>query len=119
MEVSTFDFGMSCRARPAYDVSYYLVMSQPPFARRERSVECIYRYLKEYNGEDPTGEQMAEFHREMKIASLAIIALVLMTRLASRRAGFYSETRETQTRMLRWINAAVEEWESHDVDLSR
>merc|ERR1711879_482064 len=92
-------------------------MSQPPFARRERQMEVVFRYLSEFYGGPPSKQQMGDFFKEMQLSSLAILALVLMTRLASRRAGFYSETRETQTRMLRWTSAVVEEWKSYELDL--
>jgi len=116
-EVATFDFGLSCRARGAYDLAYYIILSQPPYARRERETELIWRYLEALNGEPPSDWQMGEIFRELQLGSLAILALTLMTRLAARRAGFYKETRETQTRMLRWVSTAVQEWRSYELDI--
>jgi len=113
-EVATFDFGLSCKAIPAYDLAYFIMLSQPPHARRTREGELIYLYLIA-RGVDPSEQNMGKLFGEVKIGALGVLALTLTTRLAARNAGFYAETRETQRRMLRWVGQAVEDWSAFDV----
>merc|ERR1719245_1818146 len=51
-DVATFDFGLSCRAQACYDLAYFIMLSQPPHARREREGELLFAYLAE-RGLDP------------------------------------------------------------------
>mmetsp|Transcript_46306 Transcript_46306/g.105091 ORF Transcript_46306/g.105091 Transcript_46306/m.105091 type:complete len:441 (-) Transcript_46306:107-1429(-) len=111
-EVGTFDFGLSCRCQAAYDMAYFVVLSQPPHIRRERDLGLAWAYLTEYHGEEPNEQVIYDFFWRIKVGSLGVLALTVMTRLAARNAGFYKETRETQTRLLRWICAAVEDWDA-------
>jgi len=113
--VATFDFGLSCRARHSYDVAYYLILCQPPHVRRSREMEQCHAYLKERLHKDPTDEEIGVLYEELKWGCLAILALVLMTRIAARAGGFYAETRETQSRMVRWVGTAVQDWGAWDV----
>mmetsp|Transcript_23883 Transcript_23883/g.68950 ORF Transcript_23883/g.68950 Transcript_23883/m.68950 type:complete len:1116 (+) Transcript_23883:1-3348(+) len=113
-EVATFDFGLSCRATPGYDLSYFIMLSMPPHARRAREIELLSIYLAA-RGVEVTEKSMGELFEKVKLGSLGVLALTLTTRLAARKSGFYAETRETQRRMLRWVGQAVEDWAAYDV----
>uniref|UniRef100_A0A7S4T5U3 Fibronectin type-III domain-containing protein n=1 Tax=Alexandrium monilatum TaxID=311494 RepID=A0A7S4T5U3_9DINO len=113
-EVGTFDFGLSCRCKAAYDVAYFIVLSQPPHLRKERDYALVWRYLQVVTGGEPPEAQVHEFFHEVKMGILGVLSLTLMTRIAARNAGFYKETRETQTRLLRWVCIAVEDWTAMD-----
>jgi len=94
---------------------YYHTLCQTPEKRRERDEALLRIYLAASLGHEPDDAEYEQGMQDAKAASLTIMAFILMTRLETRNAGYFQQTRDMLSRMLNQVGRAIEDWKSDSV----
>lgn len=102
--VAAFDWGACNRGRGVWDFTYFVMLGHPPRERREREQDLLRRYLAAAG--KATGEAVNEAWADIKCASLAILAFIIMTRAVCA----HGEAKRMLRRNLQWVGEAIVDW---------